>query len=368
MIIPSIIGAMFILEAMARAEALSLNSISRTINRKGYNSITTQDSEMATFTPIQSSNWLVGNRKYEMSELCEIFLGINGLRLFSLTVSVYLYGSLWAYATVFANSLTANYPLGEFSYYFYLFVFALIVIPTSCYELSEQITLQMIYSACRVVMVVLMLSTVIIAYFKTGTTYVDNSLNLSENTTSIYDNSNTNFDNNHNNSTFTIEGLGNDINNDNSNNHLNLWNSGGLHIILPISLFAYIFHHSIPSLSEPVVEKKQLNQIFILTLVCCCFAYTVIGVVLSLYFGDAIKSSLNLNWMDYDGEKTFKDWSRTFRTIMVHIISSFVIVFPAVDVASAFPLCAITLGNNLLSTYSQANPFSSAANHQNLIK
>lgn len=318
-IIPSIIGALFILEAMARAEALSLNTIARTVTRKGYNSITNHDPE-DSYPQFQTTNWIVGTRKYEMTELCEIFLGTTGMHVFSLTLAVYLYGSLWAYGTVFANSLTANFPLGDYSYYIYLVFFAFIVIPTSCLELAEQVTLQMIYSACRVLMVVLMIGTVLVAYYRTESTYIDTSLPEEEQIAQEFGK--------------------------------NLWNWEGLHIILPIALFANIFHHSIPALSEPVNDKKYLHYIYIVTLLCCYVAYTLIGVILALYFGDSILSSSNLNWMDYDGKITFQEISLNYRILSVQIISSFIIVFPAVDVASAFPLCAITLGNNLFTSFS----------------
>jgi amino acid permease len=336
-IIPSILGALFLLETMARAEALSLYSISRTVvtTRKGYNAITNHDPEAILDPGFQTSNWIVGTRKYEITELCEIFLGTRGMHIFSLIVAVYLYGSLWAYGTVFANSLTANFPLGEYSYYIYLVLFACCVIPTSCLELTEQVTLQMIYSACRVLMVTLMIGTVVVAYYRTGKTYVDTSLPEEEQ---------------HPNELGT-----------------NLWNWEGLHIILPVALFANIFHHSIPSLSEPVNEKKSLHFIYMITLFCCYVAYTLIGVTLALYFGDSILSSSNLNWMDYDGKITFQEMSLNYKILSVQIISSFIIVFPAVDVASAFPLCAITLGNNLFTSFSRENGSISSYDRQKVI-
>jgi amino acid permease len=342
---------------MARAEALSLHTLSRTVpntnstssttalttgsNRKaGYQSITQgDDEEEARFDTIQTSNWIVGTRKYEMTELCEIFLGTRGMQLFSLVLAIYLYGSLWAYATVFANSLTANFPLDDsYSYNVYLLLFTLCVLPTSCLELAEQVTLQMIYSACRVLMVVFMTSTVAVAYYRTGTTYQPSSFLDEAETSNPFD------------PTSSQDSVDEALASPSSSSSLWKWN--GLHIILPIALFANIFHHSIPSLSEPVRNKQSLHLIFLVTLLACSLAYTLIGVILTLYFGDAIRSSSNLNWMDYDGQRTFQEISTNYRVLAVQILSSFIIVFPAVDVASAFPLCAITLGNNLQTAFS----------------
>eukprot|EP00602_Paraphysomonas_sp_CaronLab_P013815 CAMPEP_0185041578 /NCGR_PEP_ID=MMETSP1103-20130426/41073_1 /TAXON_ID=36769 /ORGANISM="Paraphysomonas bandaiensis, Strain Caron Lab Isolate" /LENGTH=417 /DNA_ID=CAMNT_0027581379 /DNA_START=297 /DNA_END=1550 /DNA_ORIENTATION=- len=306
---------------MARAEALHQHSILRisTSSSKGYNSIsTTEDSEVGNVSsPMDGTDWVVGEKKFEITELCAIFLGVNGMRAFSFVLAVYLYGTLWAYGTVFANSLTASFDIGEWSYYIYLLFYAAIVIPTSCLELTEQITLQVIYAACRVIMVLLMVGSVLLAYYHSGEVYrspdIDDAAPLASPMS-------------------------------------NLWDHSGLRIIIPIALFANIFHHSIPALSEPTIDKKQLSSIYASTLLCCYIAYTLIGVTLSLYFGDSIMSSSNLNWMDYDGGIAEGEVSRRTGALLVQLVSSYIIVFPAVDVASAFPLCAITLGNNLLSS------------------
>jgi hypothetical protein len=38
-----------------------------------------------------------------------------------------------------------------------------------------------------------------------------------------------------------------------------------LYRFLPVSVYAFIYHHSIPGLSHPVRDKKQLGNIFLLT-------------------------------------------------------------------------------------------------------
>ena len=76
------------------------------------------------------------------------------------------------------------------------------------------------------------------------------------------------------------------------------------------------------------------------TLAICFLAYTLVGVVLSSYFGPHINSSSNLNWADF---------YMIHESPMMWTISHYIILFPAVDVMSAFPLSAITWGNNLLA-------------------
>jgi hypothetical protein len=117
---------------------------------------------------------VVGQERFEVTELCKIFLGKSVARCYTLVMAVYLYCSLWAYATVFANSLTARLPLSfslftssstsssssspdsvlddkEWSFRTYLLLFALITVPASLLELSEQVTLQ-VHTGWRITM------------------------------------------------------------------------------------------------------------------------------------------------------------------------------------------------------------------------
>jgi len=66
-------------------------------------------------------------------------------------------------------------------------------------------------------------------------------------------------------------------------------------------------------------------------------SYLSIGCILGYFFGVNIQQSSNLNW------KVFTSPAPWAKPISLYIVS-----FPAIDVLSAFPLNAITLGNNLL--------------------
>ena len=98
-----------------------------------------------------------------MTELCKIFLGKSMAGAYTVIMAIYLYCSLWAYATVFAHALTSRLPLAfssftspasaassaeaawsdqEWSFRTYLMLFALVTVPASLLELSEQVTLQ----------------------------------------------------------------------------------------------------------------------------------------------------------------------------------------------------------------------------------
>jgi hypothetical protein len=223
-----------------------------------------------------------------------------------------MYGTLWAYSTVFCNALASNLPIfGAHSYTIYLMIFGCVVAPMSCLELKEQILFQVFLALGRVLMVVFMVSTIASSHFWGNE---DDFGSITRGSAEI--------------PSFDVSGI---------------------HHLLPIATFANIFHHSIPALSQPVRDKTKLAQIFSTTLCCCFLAYSCIGLSVSLYFGENTLSSSNLNWKEY-GLNT-SNGSFTFK----RFISWYIVLFPALDVSSAYPLNAITLGNNLLSTVYGSN-------------
>ena len=244
----------------------------------------------------------VKKRKYEMPTLCSMFLGHWGRASYMLCLSIYIYGALLAYATVFSNAVAAMFPLpeGVDSYAIYLALFAALVIPLSCLELTEMVSIQMALAVCRVLMVACMVGTVLAAE-TTG----------------------------HGKDSFPGQTGGID-------QATRLWDPSGLPVLLPIAAYSFIYHHSIPGLSHPVKNKKLLGNIFRATFVICFLAYGSVGVIVGAFFGPSMPSSSNLAWRDYGGNAFSK------------IVGSYILLFPALDVASAFPLNAITLGNNIL--------------------
>jgi len=119
----------------------------------------------------------------------------------------------------------------------------------------------------------------------------------------------------------------------------------GLPQMLPICVFAHIFHHSIPGLSHPVARKKNLSSIFRATVVFCTLAYSLLAWRVGSVLGPYTQQSANLNWKAYRGGVQDTSLPGPW---WAQIIAVYVVCFPALDVLSAFPLNAITLGNNLL--------------------
>jgi amino acid permease len=70
--------------------------------------------------------------------------GSKGKVCYLACLCVYIYGALWAYGSVFASACAATLPVPHLhdSYPLYLALFALLVWPLSCLELTEQARLR----------------------------------------------------------------------------------------------------------------------------------------------------------------------------------------------------------------------------------
>eukprot|EP00977_Amphora_coffeiformis_P010863 scaffold2551_cov162-Amphora_coffeaeformis.AAC.2 len=276
-----------------------------------------------------SAGYMVRERKFEVNALCRVFLGKPALAVYSGFICLYIYCSLWAYAAVFCSAMSQAFPLlhnnndvvveeeeeeylAMMNYVLYAVVFAAMVIPMSCLELNEQVAVQVGMTICRFVMLFLMWTTcatlaqdIIIM----GDANSDASSSLSE--------------------VVVVP--------------LVQWE--GLPQMLPICVFAHIFHHSIPGLSHPVARKKNLGNIFRATVVFCTLAYSLLAWRVGSVLGSYTQQSANLNWRSYRGGVQDSSLPTPW---WAQAIAVYVVCFPALDVLSAFPLNAITLGNNLL--------------------
>jgi amino acid permease len=258
------------------------------------------------------TKYLIEQRKFEVNALCRVFLGKVGLQVYTLIICLYLCGALWAYTSVFSSAMATAVPLfGDdqyFNYTCYAILYGCVVVPLSCLELDEQVPLQVFLTLCRFLMFFLMI----------GTSYLaaDDEKDVS------------NID--------SFEPAAN-------------FQWSGIAKTLPILVFANIFHHSIPGLTHPVGDKRKVGKVFTATNIFTVAAYVTLGLTLGAAFGTGIEQSSNLNWstfhagtgyIDEDGDVVDAAW-------WTKVISKYIMLFPAVDVVSAYPLNAITLGNNI---------------------
>jgi len=255
----------------------------------------------------------------DLGELCRLYLGSSGHLVYIVTVTVYLYCSLWSYAAIFSNAMAVHFHIGTHSYHYYLSLFMMIVTTLSCMELRTQIAIQLMLTACRFLLVLSMISSIVFAtyYIHDDTHEVVNSYISS---TDALD-----------------------------------FNTSGIKFMLPISVQSMIFHHSIPNLIRLVNStENDVISIFGISISICLVLYMSLAVAVSSFFGQSIKSSSNLNWVIFISQPS--SFPTTTTHWLMRWISSFIILYPAINVISSFPLNAITLGNLITLMYTYFSP------------
>jgi amino acid permease len=243
-------------------------------------------------------------------------------------------GSMWGYSSVFSASFAANVPVDFLSpavggvcdveadwagcaphYHFYLAIFTCIAIPLACMEFREQAVVQVTMTIARIVVLVLLVATVLGGMGCEGVSFLEAPVDAAQRAAQSR----------------LADGL-------------------GLISLLPVCLFAFIFHHSIPGVSEPVRNKAQLPGVFSVGFLITGLGYLVLATISAYFFGDSVKRQASLAWEGYVGcvaPNLTPAEAMAQRSIVAAAVASFILIFPALDVTSAYPLNAVTLANSL---------------------
>ena len=393
----------YVLEAMARAEAMAKAA---DVSRRALRHAAAGDTaglagapghKPALIVPEKGDYVIHDHRKFEVTDLCLMLVGPTARSVYAVILSMYMYGGLCAYASVWASSFSANVPIPFLNggatcnietsglggpctgpYLLWLAVFAAVAIPLACMDLEEQVGVQVAMFAARVLVVLLLTGTVAVGLGSCdGVVFAEVPPGKPRPTP--------------------------------------LFDAAGLATVIPVSIFSFIFHHSIPGLSAPVADKVRLPRMFATAFAIITLFYASVGLLVAAFFGESVNSQCSLNWRQYVGcmprpanytlggsesisfgsgagarrlltalagavvpgfsqqhsnsgglasayglsapacsgpdswadDGSCVDWQA--RPTYAHIISFIVLIFPALDVLSAFPLNAITLGNNLMS-------------------
>jgi hypothetical protein len=235
----------YLLEASARAQALEFVKADGTLPA-GY---------------IQK----IRERKYELSLLTKIFLGKAGTLFFSLTTLASMYGYMWAYCTIFANSFADKFPLGDMEdggYMSYIALFMVVSVPLSCTSITDQQWIQVLFVTARFVMVLLMIGTVGAAYASDEPHFGDQA------------------------------GPVNDV---------GLAMPSSIVQVTMTCIFASLFQFSVPTMAEETRSKTALSQVFGTAATLSYVSNLLLGILLALFFGQDQPDSANLNWVNYHG-------------------------------------------------------------------
>ena len=255
-------------------------------------------------------------RKFEPSELCEVFVGKWLKVVYLLVLTAYSFLACLSYATVTGSAWSVNSPLtfgsvhqcnsNDFlhhiipsdvlcrnAYRFYLMLFAILVIPLSLLPLKEQAGVQFVLGVLRFVTL-----GAIIVYCLTHSLMGDvidgfanetrncSDLSITDNHTLIF------IDDDRLNVTSLIE-------------IVTRFNFDGWVVGVPVIVYAYILHQGIPGLTHPIQEKHWLRGYFNLLFVTITALYLVLGITGSLWFRDIVNETVTLNWVSIMGGRGY---------------------------------------------------------------
>ena len=239
-------------------------------------------------------------RKFEPSEMCELFVGRWLKIVFLILLVIYTFLALLSYSTVTGSAWSVNIPLNfgtlerctdqDFlhqilphggclnAYRFCLFLFAVVVIPLSLLDLKEQAIVQLILGLLRF----FTLGAIIIYcffYVVQGYTITscEDPLPISKN---VYMNMN--------NTSHDITPI-KDV--------LFHFNFPGWVVSIPVFVYALNLHHGIPGLTHPIKEKNWLRCYFNVLFLSMTILYASLGVIVSLWFRDCTNETCTLNWV-----------------------------------------------------------------------
>jgi hypothetical protein len=287
-------------------------------------------------------------RKFEPTELCEIFLTRWGKGIYIVILTIYCFLACWSFTTVAGSAWASNIPFNtstlerceakDFNhalipssepcrnaYRLSVFFFAVLAIPLSLLDLKEQAILQMILGLLRFATIAGILVFVIVRLGEGGSecTALLNETNTTFQSvfgTTFTDNNSNIWEGDYSNVVFRFDAVG--------------WL-----VSIPVFAYAFILHQGIPTLTHPIREKHLLRQLMVAMFSIATISYLSLGVVVPLWFQANTQETCTLNWVP-----TAKEGSWPVRAL-----SYYLVLFPSIDVTSAYPLVVHTISNNIFT-------------------
>lgn len=230
------------------------------------------------------------NRKFEPSEMSEVFFGRYMKIIYIIVLSLYIYMAAWSFTTVAGSAWASNLPFNtstlhrcEFddfnkvllpvepgcvnAYRLCVFLFGVIVVTLSLINLTDQKILQIIFGILRFVTIGSMIVYCIVKVAETHGQSPHNATLLLNSTTLSLGEAFIHFDG-------------------------RAWL-----VAVPVFVYSQIMHQGIPSLSAPIKAKKHLGHFLRVIFVSTFVVYTAVGVFVAMYWQDTIQETSTLNWV-----------------------------------------------------------------------
>ena len=272
--------------------------------------------------------------EYELNHLIGMFCGRRWRIGYDITFFVAQMISLWSYCALFGASLartvgidgissSCNIELSGYTedcrllYTFYSCIFWIWCIILVLMDFTEQMSLQIISFIARIIIIMLIIITSIGLMY--GNLYYDIG-----------------------------DGSYHERSNDNTPYYgpgVSPWKWSGLLYFIAVAVFAFSNQFCVPDVIEPLKYRDRRKQTYMFTAsaVILFVIYSMVGIVVSLYFGNDTEDPCTLAW------KTFRGflWNNGNKPGWSYVFGYIILLLPAVDLASSYPLNAITLCNTI---------------------
>lgn len=237
--------------------------------------------ELSSFYGI-SPTYRITNRKFEVNQLLGIFYGNFLRRVYELLTCLYIISACWSYTSVFASALAEQFSIhigvnginldscniNDYSgdsylsdcrelYNLFVIVYAMMVIPLSCMNITEQKYVQVAMTMLRYVVVFTMVGVCMALVYS-------NLVATDDNSNSNGDDVGINYDKN---------GWKNEpgINKPHFGTGFSAFpkNIGSIFGLISVASLAVVYQHGVPALSQPVEQKHLLSYIYLAVSASC---------------------------------------------------------------------------------------------------
>ena len=257
------------------------------------------------------------DRQYDLSEIVKLLMGGYWSVAYLTCISLFLAGTLAAYINIFGTAFGSNVPLLAYcdfentdisqtcihQYWIYLTVFLVLMTYFTCKEFSEQMWMQLVMTGMRAVIISTVVVTCLLSVIGRYNMTNDESYKPS------------------------------------SPELVNLTTIGDT---FPTFLFAAIYQTQYPGILSAIRKEKRLLkntlQGVTLALMVC---YSVLGLAAAFAIPD-MPSNVSLAYRHYSaGQAQQHGWTRA--------LSLLVMLFPAIDTISIFPIIGHAISDNVMS-------------------
>jgi amino acid permease len=270
-----------------------------------------------------------GRKIPEVTEAFFVFCGKFWRDIYAVVLSISFLSCTWVLAILFAHTMSSSIPsiyhpeqlcaadddndICNTRYLINVAILAIITTPLALMDIGEQWWIQNTLTAVRVVRILLMIITPMIAVSESD---------MAASFPITYDKS-----------TVTYPNL-----------FFGSWN--GLAHVLSAAVFSQYLNASVPIIVDSLKDRNNYLTTMRITFGVCLVLYVWLSITVTMKFGSDTLNPCNINWTGY--RWPFCSATPGSLCDLTAKAVEFIIVFcPAVDVASAFPFIGIVLGNSL---------------------